>query len=207
MMAAADEFFVAVRGEGGHGAEPSTTRDPIPAALAMVSAFQTIVSRNHDTLDQLVISVTTINAGTATNIIPETCDFSGTVRTFDTKVQDMVERRMTEIVEGTACAYGLDATLDYRRGYPPTVNDAEEAAFAARVARDVVGDNAVVDNAPPAMPAEDFSYMLNVRPGAYVNLGQGHTPSCHHPDYDFVDEIAPVGASFFARLVETAQPV
>lgn len=207
MKAAADEFFVEVRGVGGHGASPEECVDPIPPALAMISAMQTIVSRNFSAGDRLVISVTTIHAGTATNIIPTTCTFGGTVRSFDTGVQNRVIKRMEEIVSGTAEAYGVSGRLDYCKGYPPTVNHSEEAAFAACVARDVVGEAAVDDNAPPEMFGEDFSYMLEARPGAYLNIGQGDTPACHHPAFDFNDEIAPIGASFFARLVETAQPV
>jgi hippurate hydrolase len=207
MNAASDEFFVEVRGVGGHGASPEECIDPIPPALAMISAFQTIVSRNFSAQDLLVLSVTTIHAGTATNIIPPSCTFGGTVRSFATDVQARVIRRMEEVVSGTAAAYGVSGMLDYRKGYPPTVNHPEEAAFAARVAREVVGEAAVQDNAAPEMFGEDFSYMLEARPGAYLNIGQGDTPACHHPAFDFNDEISPIGASFFARLVETAQPV
>jgi hippurate hydrolase len=207
MLAASDEFDVTVSGVGGHAAAPEQAVDPIPAALAMVSAFQTIVSRNHSAYDRLVISVTTIHAGTASNIIPSTCTFGGTVRSFDKSVQAMVIRRMEEIISGTAAAYGLKAELDFRQGYPATVNDAREAAFAAEVARDVVGPDAVTEDALPEMYAEDFAYMLDACPGAYLNLGQGPTAACHHPKFDFNDEIAPIGASFFARLVERAQPV
>lgn len=207
IMASADEFSVTVTGSGGHGASPQTALDPIPPALAMIDAFHTIVSRNHDAYQQLVITVATIHAGTAHNVIPGTCRFGGTVRTFDPLVQDMVIRRMEEIVAGTAAAYGVTAELDYQKGYPPTVNHEDQIAFAAEVAREVAGDDAVTADALPQMFAEDFSYMLEARPGAYVNLGQGDTPMCHHPAFDFVDEIAPVGASYFARLVERAQPV
>lgn len=207
IMAGADEFFVTVNGVGGHGAYPSASADPIMAATAMVQAFQTIVSRNHDTAGQLVISVTVIEAGTATNIIPATCRFGGTVRTFDPEVQEMVIRRMGEIVKGVAEGYGVTGEIDYQKGYPPTVNDATSAGFAAEVAREVVGDDRVDGEVQSQMPAEDFAYMLQARPGAYLFLGQGDTPFCHHPAYDFDDEIAPIGASFFARLVERAQPL
>lgn len=207
ILATADQFFVTVRGQGGHGASPQLAVDPIPAAVAMVQAFQTIVSRSHDSARQLVVSVTTIHAGTATNIIPGECTFSGTVRSFDLADQAMVMRRMDEIVQGTAAAHGVTGTLDYHKGYPPTVNDADQAAFAVDVAREIAGDSAVSADAVPQMYGEDFSYMLEARPGAYVNLGQGDTATCHHPAYDFNDNIAPIGASFFARLVERAQPV
>ncbi len=207
ILASADEFRVTVTGVGGHAAQPQQCRDPIMAATAMVQAFQTILSRNTDALDQLVISVATIQGGTAFNIIPDTCSFTGTVRTFRPEVKEMVIARMEEVVGGTAAAFGVSAELDYIRGYPPTVNDAAQVDFAARVAADVVGADAVTPDQPPQMPAEDFSYMLEKRPGAYLNLGQGETASCHHPAYDFDDEIAPIGASFFARLVEIGQPV
>ena len=207
MMASADEFAVTITGVGGHGASPQDAVDPIPPALAMIGAVQTIVSRNHDTYQKLVISVTTVHAGTAKNIIPAQCSFGGTVRTFDKAVRARVIERMEEIVAGTASAYGVTAELQYKEGYPPTVNHAEEVAFAAEVARDVAGAEAVNADAPPQMFSEDFSYMLEARPGAYLCIGQGNTPACHHPAFDFADEIAPLGASFFARLVERAQPV
>ncbi|NND42937.1 MAG: M20/M25/M40 family metallo-hydrolase, partial [Silicimonas sp.] len=147
------------------------------------------------------------HAGTATNIIPPDCTFSGTVRSFEPADQARVIRRMEEIVAGTAGAFGVTAELDYHKGYPPTVNDADQVAFAVEVAREIAGDGAVDDDAKPQMFGEDFSYMLEARPGAYVNLGQGDTAMCHHPAFDFNDDIAPVGASYFARLVERAQPV
>ncbi|UWQ20244.1 amidohydrolase [Jannaschia sp. W003] len=207
IMAAVDSWHVDIRGVGGHGAMPHETRDSIPAAVAIAAAMPTIVSRNNYALDDLVVSVTQIHTGTADNIIPGTAYLGGTVRTFDGTVQDMVERRMKEIVAGTAAAYGVEATLRYERGYPATVNDAEKAAFAAEVAADVVGADAVEAESNREMGAEDFSYMLNVRPGAYLFLGAGDGPVLHHPEYDYNDRISPVGASFFARLVETAQPL
>lgn len=207
MMAASDEFEVTVTGQGGHGAAPDQSNDPIPAALAMISAIQTIVSRNHNAHKALVISVTNIHAGSTHNIIPQRCTFGGTVRTFDEDVQSMVNQRMNQIVTGTADSFGLAAELTYNRGYPAAVNDPDQAAFATAVAKEVVGDAGVIDDAKPEMYGEDFAYMLRARPGAYINLGQGDTASCHHPAYDFQDDIAPIGASFFARLVERAQPV
>ena len=206
LMAAVDSWHVDVTGQGGHGAMPHDTRDPIPAAVAMAAAMPTIVSRNNRALDDLVISVTQVHAGSADNIVPGTAYLGGTVRTFDGAVQDMVERRMGEIVAGTAAAYGVEATLRYERGYPATVNDADKAAFAAEVAADVVGAENVVPDASREMGAEDFSYMLQARPGAYLFVGAGDGPVLHHPEYDFNDRIAPVGASLLARLVERAQP-
>jgi len=207
VMAAVDEFAVTVTGKGGHAAFPHETRDPIAAAVAMVQGIQTIVSRNHKALDDLVISVTQFHAGSANNVIPAQAVFSGTIRTFDPAVQAMVDARLEALVAGHAAAFGVTADLVFDRGYPATVNDAEMAAFAAEVAREIAGPDRVDAAAPREMGAEDFSYMLNARPGAYLFLGQGDGPFCHHPAYDFNDEIAPIGASFFARLVERAQPV
>ncbi len=205
-MAAVDTFHVRIQGVGGHGAMPHETRDPVMAACGIAQAIQTIVSRNHYALQDLVVSVTQIHTGTVDNVIPDTAYINGTVRTFDPEVQDMVMRRMEEIVAGQAVSYGVEATLDYEVGYPATINDADKADFAVGVAREIVGEDRVVPDATRDMGAEDFSYMLNARPGAYLYIGQGDTAGLHHPKYDFNDAIAPVGASFFARLVERAQP-
>ncbi|MCV6584572.1 MAG: M20 family metallopeptidase [Marinibacterium sp.] len=207
IMAAVDQFHVHIRGVGGHGAMPHDTRDPVMAACGIAQAIQTIVSRNNFALDDLVVSVTQIHTGSADNVIPETAYLNGTVRSFDPAVQDMVERRMGEIVAGQAASYGVSAELVYERGYPATVNDPAKAGFAADVAREVSGAHLVIEDAGRDMGAEDFAYMLNARPGAYLFLGQGDGPGLHTPQYDFNDDIAPVGASFFARLVERAQPV
>ena len=207
IMAAVDTFEIHIKGDGGHGAMPHETRDPIVAAVGLVQAIQTIVSRNHYALDDLVVSVTQIHTGSADNIIPEKAYICGTVRTFDKAVQAMVMDRMAVIVEGQAAAYGVSATLDYQVGYPAMVNDASKAAFAAQVAMEIAGEGNVIPQAGREMGAEDFSYMLEKRPGAYLFIGQGESAGLHHPSYDFNDEIAPVGASFFAQLVERAQPL
>ncbi|MEL6807324.1 MAG: M20 aminoacylase family protein [Pseudomonadota bacterium] len=207
IMAAADTFHITVTGKGGHAARPHDTIDPVVAACAVVTALQTIVSRNHKPLDQLVISTTQIHTGTTDNVIPETAYINGTVRTFDKEVQAMVVRRMQEVVDGTAAAYGCEAALEFEFGYPPTVNDGSKAGFAAQVAAEVAGDAGVERDVEPVMGAEDFSYMLEARPGAYLMLGQGEGAGVHHPKYNFNDEVAPIGASFLARLVETAQPI
>ena len=207
IMAAADTFHINVSGKGGHGARPYDCVDPVVAACGIVTALQTIVSRNHNTAGSLVISATQIHTGTTDNVIPETAYINGTIRTFDKEVQAMVVRRMEEVVAGQAAAYGCEAKLEFEFGYPPTVNDADKAAFAARVAADVAGEDGVDTAITPVMGAEDFSYMLEARPGAYLMLGQGDGAGVHHPKYNFNDEIAPIGASFLARLVETAQPV
>ncbi|MBV7393612.1 M20 aminoacylase family protein [Mameliella sediminis] len=207
LLAGVDEFTIIITGQGGHGAMPFQTRDPVVCAASMVQALQTIVSRNVDALERLVVSVTQIHTGSAMNIVPETAVLNGTVRYFDKDVQTLVKSRMAEIAEFQAKSFGMSAELDYIDGYPPTINHPEQAEFAAQVAREVVGADAVDIDSPPIMPGEDFSYMLEARPGAYLFLGQGDTPVCHHPRYDFNDSIAPIGASFFARLVEKALPL
>ena len=207
LMAAVDTFEIHLKGKGGHGAYPQDTRDPVIAAASMVMALQSIVSRNHFACDDLVVSVTQIHTGSADNIIPETAYINGTVRTFDKAVQDMVMARMPEIVAGQAASFGVEAELVYTVGYPTTVNDAEKTDLAVGVARDVVGDDKVDAANGREMGAEDFSYMLDRRPGCYLFLTQGESAGLHHPGYDFNDDVAPIGASFFARLVETAQPL
>jgi hippurate hydrolase len=207
IMAAVDEFTVRIEGRGGHGAMPHETADPIPAAVSMVQAIQTIVSRNHYALDDLVVSVTQIHAGTTDNVIPGGAMINGTVRTFDKAVQAMVIRRMEEIVAGQAASFGVSAALDYEVGYPATINDAARAEFAAEVAGEVVGEGLVDGHAGREMGAEDFSYMLEARPGAYLFVGAGPGASLHNPAYDFNDELLPIGASLLARLAERALPV
>lgn len=207
IMAAADAFEIHITGEGAHGAMPHEGTDPIVPAIAMAQAFSTIVSRNNYYADALVISVTQIHTGSADNIVPEKAYINGTVRTFDKRVQEMVRTRMQEIVVGQAAAFGVKAELDYQYGYPATINDADKTAFAADVAREIAGDAGVIEEAGPEMWAEDFAYLLEKRPGAYLFVGNGDTAGLHHPEYDFDDETAAAGASFFARIVETAQPV
>lgn len=207
LMAAVDAFDIHVTGRGGHGAMPHETADPLIAAVGIVQALQTIVSRNHRAIDDLVVSVTQIHSGSAHNVIPDTAFINGTVRTFDPAVQAMVMKRMQEIVDGQAASFGVTARLDYKIGDPATVNDATCTAFASDVAAEIAGVENVDSNCPREMGAEDFSYMLQARPGAYLFLGQGPGAGLHHPAYNFNDEIAPIGASFFARLVERAQPV
>ena len=207
LMAAVDTFTINIKGRGGHGAMPHETRDPVMAACGMAQAIQTIVSRNHHATEDLVISVTQIHTGTVDNVIPETAYVNGTIRTFNPEVQKMVMARFDEIVKGCAVAYGVEAELDYEVGYPATINDARKAGFATEVAREIAGAANVEGEADREMGAEDFSYMLQARPGAYLFIGQGDTAGLHHPEYDFNDEVAPIGASFFARLVEKAQPL
>ncbi len=206
LLASVAEFDITITGLGGHGASPQVARDPIAAALQVGQAIQTILARNTDALDNLVVSITQIHAGTAYNVIPPSATISGTVRCYRREVQDMVRRRMQEICEGTGLAMGVTATLDFRADYPPTVNHAAQTAKAVAVARAVAGEDRVDPDARPIMAGEDFAYMLEARPGAYMFLGQGDTAHVHDPAYDFNDAIAPVGASYFARLVEMLQP-
>ena len=206
LMASVDTAFVYVTGKGGHGANPHECIDPVVAVVGMVGAIQTIIPRNVYALDEAVISVTQIHAGTASNIIPEEAMFCATIRCFNPEVRALLKRRIHEIVEGHALAYNVTARIEYDWGYPATINEAASAAFAAEVAREVSGEAAVNDKANREMGSEDFSYMLESRPGAYLFLGTGPGAGLHHPAYDFNDEAAPIGASFFARLVERAQP-
>ncbi|UOA14928.1 MULTISPECIES: M20 aminoacylase family protein [Sulfitobacter] len=206
IMAAVDEFHIHIKGKGGHGAMPHDTRDPVVAACGIATAIQTIVSRNHVATQDLVVSVTQIHTGSADNVIPETAYINGTVRTFDREVQAMVMRRMQQIVDGQAASYDVSAELDYEVGYPATINDPAKTETAIAAASEVVGAAQVHGDYGREMGAEDFSYMLEKRPGAYLFLGAGEGAGLHHPEYDFNDEIAPLGASFFARIVERAQP-
>ena len=207
IMASVDTAVVTVTGKGGHGATPHDCVDPVVAVVGMIGAIQTILSRNVYALDQAVISVTQVHAGTASNIIPEEAWFTATVRAFDPGVREMLKARLHEIVAGHAGAYGVTAKVDYDWGYPATANHAEEADFAAGVAAEIVGETAVDARSQREMGSEDFSYMLQARPGAYLFLGTGPGAGLHHPAFDFNDEAAPIGASFFARLVERAQPL
>jgi amidohydrolase len=205
-MAAVDTATVTVTGKGGHAAYPDTCIDPIMPVIGMVAAMQTIIPKNLNPLDEAVVSVTMVNAGTASNIVPDTASFCATIRSFDPDVRQTLRRRITEIVEGHARAYNVTAEIDYDWGYPATVNHPQETAFAVAVARDVVGDH-VDGNWHRDMSSEDFSYMLEARPGAYLYLGTGPGPGLHSATMDFNDDVAPIGASFFARLVERAQPL
>jgi amidohydrolase len=207
LMASVDTAFVHITGKGGHGATPHDCVDPVVAVVGMVQAIQTIIPRNVYALDEAVISVTQIHAGSASNIIPEEAMFCATIRSFKPDVRDLLKKRFHEIVAGHATAYGVTARVDYDWGYPPTINHPDETDFAADVAREISGEAAVDARSVREMGAEDFSYLLEKRPGAYLFLGTGPGAGLHHPAFDFNDEAAPVGASFFARLVERAQPL
>jgi len=207
IMAAVDTFEVHVTGQGGHGAMPHLAVDAIPAAVSITQAFQTIVSRNHNSVEDLVVSVTQIHAGTIDNVINDDAFIGGTVRTFAGHVQDMVERRMLEICAGHAASFNVDVRCAYERGYPATINSISETIFATNVAREICGNNLTDATRTREMGAEDFSYLLEKRPGCYLFLGQGDGAGWHNAAFDFNDDVAPVGASFFARLVERAQPM
>jgi hippurate hydrolase len=207
IMAAVDTFEVQITGQGGHGAMPHLAVDAIPAAVSITQAFQTIVSRNHNAVEDLVVSVTQIHAGTIDNVINDSAFIGGTVRSFARPVQDMVERRMREICAGHAAAFAVDVTCTYTRGYPATINMPEHTAFASQVAEEVCGTALLETDRTREMGAEDFSYLLEKRPGCYLFLGQGEGAAWHNAAFDFNDEVSPVGASFFARLVERAQPL
>ena len=207
IMAGADKFHIDVVGVGGHGAYPHETKDPITAAIGIAQTFQTIVSRSRDPNDKLVVSVTQIHAGSTDNVTPENAYINGTVRTFDKRVQDMVIKRMEEIVSGHSQIFGLECKLRYEKGYPPTINTPENVKIAALAAKDISGVDMVDDNAGQEMGAEDFSYLLEKRPGAYLFLGIGEAAGLHNTNYDFNDDASVYGASFFARLVEMSQPL
>lgn len=204
IMAATDRFYITISGRGGHAARPQQTIDPIIVAAQMVTALQTIVSRNLDPLKSAVLSVTMIEAGEADNVISQTAKITGTVRTLDGDVQDFIEARLNEIVPQFARSFGASAEIRYARGYPVTVNSADEADFAADVASEVAGAERVDRNVAPSMGGEDFSFMLNERPGAYIFIGNGDSSELHTDTYDFNDEAIPVGTSYWVRLAETA---
>ncbi|MCE5974789.1 M20 family metallopeptidase [Sinirhodobacter sp. WL0062] len=205
LMAAADQFEIVVTGKGGHAAKPHDSIDTTLVASHIVVALQSIASRNVDPLKQVVVSVCTFRTESeAHNVIPQTVLLKGTVRTMDPTVQDYVERRISEIAEGTAMAFGATAAVKYMRGYPVTINAPENTGYAIEVAQKVSGQ--VDANVAPQMGAEDFSYMLNARPGAYIFLGNGDTAMVHHPAYNFDDNAIPFGSSWYAGMVEDRMP-
>ena len=212
VMASSNEFKITVRGKGGHAALPHNAIDPVPVACQMVQAFQTIISRNKKPVDAGVISVTMIRAGEATNVIPDSCELQGTVRTFTIEVLDMIEQRMREVAQHTAAAFGAQCEFEFVRNYPPTINAAHEADFARGVMASIVGASNVGEQ-EPTMGAEDFSYMLQAKPGCYSfiangdgahrEMGHGGGPCMlHNPSYDFNDDLIPLGATYWARLAE-----
>jgi hippurate hydrolase len=210
MMAASDRIDITVHGRGGHGAHPYLAIDPVLVAAHIITAAQSLVSRNVNPLDAAVVSLCALQAGdlNAMSVIPRECKLTGTVRTFRREVQDMIEERLGRMVDSVAMAFGATATLNYQRNYPATINTPAEAQFAGDVAASLVGEDKVVRNLPPSMGAEDFSFMLQTKPGAYLRLGQGGEGGCflHNSRYDFNDEVLPLGAALFATLAERAMP-
>ncbi len=206
LMAAADLITIDIEGRGGHAARPHMCIDATLVGTQIMAGLQSIVSRNVDPLEAAVVSITKFTAGDTFNVIPQTAQLMGTARSLTEATRDLLEARIHEVVEHTARAYGASATCNYHRNYPVLANHTEQAGFAASVARQVAGDDRVDDKMVPIMGSEDFSFMLNARPGAFIFLGQGEGPSVHHPEYDFNDEIIPAGCSYWARLVETAMP-
>ncbi len=207
VLASADEFEITVRGAGGHGAFPHRTADPIVAGAQIVTALQSIVARKIDPLKPAVISVTQFHAGSANNVIPDDAIISGTMRSFDTEVDELIRAEMRRICESVAAGMGVGATLQTGEiPYPPTVNDPAEAAFASGVLEALVGPERVDRDRPPTMGGEDFSFMAQARPGCFVFIGNGDTAALHTTRYDFNDEVAPVGVAFWAKLVESALP-
>jgi len=212
VMASSNEFKITLHGKGGHGAMPHNAIDPVPVACQLVQSFQTIISRNLKPIDAGVISVTMIHAGEATNVIPDTCELQGTVRTFSLAVLDQIEQRMRVMTEHVCAASGLRADFEFRRNYPPTINSAVEAEFARQVMAGIVGADQVLVQ-EPTMGAEDFSFMLQAKPGCYAfiangdgdhrALGHGGGPCMlHNASYDFNDELLPLGATYWVRLAE-----
>ena len=205
LMAAADQFEIVVTGKGGHAAKPHDCIDTTVVAAHIIVALQTIASRNVDPLKQVVVSVCTVETdSTAHNVIPQVVKMKGTVRTMDPAVQDFVERRLSEVASGTALALGARAEVHYARGYPVTVNAPENTDYAVEVAHQISGQ--VDPDTAPLMGAEDFSFMLNERPGAYIFVGNGDTAMVHHPAYTFDDNVIPFGASWYAGMVEARMP-
>jgi hippurate hydrolase len=206
VMACADQFDITLRGHGAHAAMPQQGRDPLIAGAALALALQNVVSRELDPTDPAVLSITRLFAGgDAYNVIPGEARLGGTVRAFRPEVQDRIEQAMQRICAGVAAAHGVLATLDYRRGYPPSVNTPAQAERCRRVLVDLVGEANVRTDLPPSMGAEDFAYMLRERPGCYVWIGNGLAEGgcmLHNPHYDFNDDILTLGASYWARLVE-----
>ncbi len=210
VMASTSEFKITIRGKGGHAAMPHTGIDPVPIACQMVQSFQTIISRNKKPVDAGVISVTMIHAGEATNVVPDSCELQGTVRTFTLEVLDLIEQRMRQIAQHACAAHDAQCEFEFVRNYPPTVNAPAEAAFARKVMASIVGEANVLAQ-EPTMGAEDFSYMLQALPGAYCfiangdgdhrAMGHGGGPcTLHNPSYDFNDALIPLGATYWVRL-------
>ena len=204
LLASADRLTIEIEGRGGHAARPHFSIDTILVGAQIVNQIQSIVARNVDPLHAAVISICVFQAGTTDNVIPQTALLRGTARSLTPEVRDLLEGRLHEVVEGTARLYGATAKLTYKRDYPVTRNHERQAAFAADIAAQVVGSERVDHDVAPVMGAEDFSFMLEARPGAFIFVGNGDSAGLHHPAYDFNDEVIPIGTSYWVKLVETA---
>jgi hippurate hydrolase len=218
MMASSNEFRVVVKGKGAHAAQPHRGIDPVMVAVQIAQGWQTIVSREKNPLETAVLSITQIHAGSATNVIPDEAVLIGTVRTFSTDVLDLVQRRMEEMASGIAAAFNAGVDFGFKRNYPPLINHPEQTAFAVEAMRAVVGAANVNTEVEPTMGAEDFAFMLQEKPGCYVFIGNGDGEhrsgghglgpcQLHNGSYDFNDQLLPIGASYWVRLVETGLPV
>ena len=204
IMAAADHLQIQIDGKGGHAARPHLSIDTILVGAQMINQLQSIVARNVDPLESAVVSVCTFQAGHADNVIPQHALLRGTARSFTPQVRELLHNRIGQLVEGTARMYGASAKVTYTSGYPVVVNHERQTAFAADVAREIAGKDKVDTAVPPVMGAEDFSFMLQERPGAFIFVGNGDSAGLHHPAYDFNDDTIPVGTSYWVRLAETA---
>jgi len=204
IMAAADHLQIQIDGKGGHAARPHLSIDTILVGAQMINQLQSIVARNVDPLESAVVSVCTFQAGHADNVIPQHALLRGTARSFTPQVRELLHKRIGQLVEGTARMYGASAKVTYTSGYPVVVNHERQTAFAADVAREIAGKDKVDTAVPPVMGAEDFSFMLQERPGAFIFVGNGDSAGLHHPAYDFNDDTIPVGTSYWVRLAETA---
>jgi hippurate hydrolase len=203
IMAAADQFTIAIEGKGAHAAKPNEGNDPIIVGAQLIGALQTIASRNVDPLKSVVVSVTQFHAGTAYNIIPSRAQLMGTVRTLEAAIRDLAEARFRAIVEGVAKTFGVEIRLEYERGYPAVINHARETGIAAAIAASVSGEAAVNADAVPVMGGEDFAFMLEARPGAFIFIGNGDSAGLHHPAYNFNDDVIPVGMQFWSEIART----
>jgi len=204
MMASADHMEIAVEGRGGHAARPHFAVDTILVGAQIINQLQSIVARNVDPLESAVVSICMFQAGHTDNVIPQHAKLRGTARALTPEVRKLLQQRVGEVVEGTAKLYGATAKITYVNGYPVTVNHERQTAFAADVAKEIAGQDKVDTNVAPVMGAEDFSFMLNERPGAFIFVGNGDSAGLHHQAYDFNDETIPVGTSYWVRLAETA---
>jgi hippurate hydrolase len=204
IMAAADHIEIDIEGRGGHAARPHFAVDTILVACQIINQLQSIVSRNVDPLESAVVSVCMFQAGHTDNVIPQHAKLKGTARSLNPRVRDLLRKRFTEVVEGTAQLYGATAKIAYHTGYPVLVNHDRQADFAAAIAQEISGKDKVDTDVAPLMGAEDFAFMLQERPGAFIFVGNGDSAGLHHPAYDFNDEAIPAGTSYWVRLAETA---